>query len=562
MRRIIIYSRLLSILFIILFSKLYSQQYTFYRQNAGYINLDLTATTLTNSDTWDDTLFNVPIGFDFSFYNTNFDILFVHSDGVIYFGKDPESIIPGDTIYKIYAFNVDMAGLGPPESVNVSPIKYQITGEAGKRIFKLEWQNAGFKNDALAQYIHFQLWLYEENNDLEIHFGPNSPVADIYDEAFNPVIGVEKSLAVSYNRAEDIFLCGTYIAEFPNSPVEYHYPPDDGLFGWPETETVFQLSYNHDIVLNNDKYLNIQLFGNVFPYGQEPGVMNTLTGAWVGHNNYKDYEWAEKFTISSSAVIKGMVSQNYGIANTTDSATYTIYSVGPDGLPGSVLTRRKIIYQCLDLTGEMNYVTFDSIITVNDSFFVSFGLNPYSEIGIDTLGLYFGIVPEVNQTDEHRVFGRTAARFFDHNWYDVYSNGYISNMLFMGQVNNTVDIIHFAIAPVVNFNLENTDIFSDSLDCKNRNDYFVSNRELILYPNYPNPAVNFTILKYRLNQSADLVVKVYNSYGQVVVHEKIDFVDFGQQEHYINTENLSTGIYMYLIQTKNSAIASEFIIQK
>lgn len=58
-----------------------------------------------------------------------------------------------------------------------SPITYVTEGEPGDRIFKLQWENAGFYEDVLegsgANLINLQLWIYESGR-IEVRHGPNS----------------------------------------------------------------------------------------------------------------------------------------------------------------------------------------------------------------------------------------------------------------------------------------------------------------------------------------------------------------------------------------------------
>ncbi|MCW3083748.1 MAG: hypothetical protein JWP12_1114 [Bacteroidetes bacterium] len=60
---------------------------------------------------------------------------------------------------------------------SLSPLSYEITGTTGQHIFKAEWQNAGFRNyypvSDSTDYVDFQIWLFELDSHIEIHFGNN-----------------------------------------------------------------------------------------------------------------------------------------------------------------------------------------------------------------------------------------------------------------------------------------------------------------------------------------------------------------------------------------------------
>jgi hypothetical protein len=68
-------------------------------------------------------------------------------------------------------------------SISESPISYVVSGTAGNRIAKIEFNNAGLEFDHDSSYcggttgldyVNFQYWLYESNGRIEIHFGPSS----------------------------------------------------------------------------------------------------------------------------------------------------------------------------------------------------------------------------------------------------------------------------------------------------------------------------------------------------------------------------------------------------
>lgn len=82
-------------------------------------------------------------------------------------------------------------------SNEVSDISTIVEGEIGERIMKIQYRNAGFANemDSLGitnDYVNFQLWLYEVNNAIEIHYGnylvTNEAIA--FNDATGPSFGL------------------------------------------------------------------------------------------------------------------------------------------------------------------------------------------------------------------------------------------------------------------------------------------------------------------------------------------------------------------------------------
>lgn len=95
--------------------------------------------------------------------------------------------------YHLYFFHLPVNTGGPllqdrgvSEEVSKSALDYEITGNQGERIVKVQWENAGFRWDmdtviwqgyvtaTFSDWIDFQIWFYEEDGRIEIHFGPQS----------------------------------------------------------------------------------------------------------------------------------------------------------------------------------------------------------------------------------------------------------------------------------------------------------------------------------------------------------------------------------------------------
>jgi len=70
---------------------------------------------------------------------------------------------------------------------------YEISGPIGDRILKLQFKNLKFDHDIPAtDYMNFQVWLFEVDNAIEIHFGNSSitnPDWSYYFQQGGPAIG-------------------------------------------------------------------------------------------------------------------------------------------------------------------------------------------------------------------------------------------------------------------------------------------------------------------------------------------------------------------------------------
>ncbi len=106
----------------------------------------------------------IPIGFDFIYHNNTFNSLKVGENGYVIFEQNGvfESFI---NIFECKQMNFQSDSL-------LSPIYYEVSGNPGNQIFKLEFVKSGFVNDSQEDdYINYQLWIYEYCNVFEFHIG-------------------------------------------------------------------------------------------------------------------------------------------------------------------------------------------------------------------------------------------------------------------------------------------------------------------------------------------------------------------------------------------------------
>lgn len=109
----------------------------------------------------------IPIGFPFNYHEEAYNSIRVGQNGYVLFesGGGFKSFI---NVFECRQMNFQ----GDP---SLSPIYYEVSGETGDRIFKLEYVKSGFVNDEEEEdYINYQLWIYENCDVFEIHIGESS----------------------------------------------------------------------------------------------------------------------------------------------------------------------------------------------------------------------------------------------------------------------------------------------------------------------------------------------------------------------------------------------------
>jgi hypothetical protein len=133
------------------------------------------ATELLPGEIWDDPELEIPIGFQFPYFGETYDTLFQIDLGSGFFLDRSHIDQPeGVPVPALFPYTSDIIDRGDFTGIPESPISYLVEGNAGNRIFKLEYLNAGFFDDEVGNdFVNFQMWLYEATGVIEVRFGPS-----------------------------------------------------------------------------------------------------------------------------------------------------------------------------------------------------------------------------------------------------------------------------------------------------------------------------------------------------------------------------------------------------
>lgn len=145
--------------------------YAFTNYSSSFTPLE-EATSLDGGAIWDDPTWTVPLGFTFYTANDTITTLYVGELGTTVYGIQDDSL---SDIFLPYFDDIANAD----NDTLVSPVSYVVEGPPGFQICKIEWLNVGFYEDwaANGNYTNttsFQLWLYENSNVFEYHYGPSN----------------------------------------------------------------------------------------------------------------------------------------------------------------------------------------------------------------------------------------------------------------------------------------------------------------------------------------------------------------------------------------------------
>ncbi|MFT4522530.1 MAG: hypothetical protein ACI8ZN_001480 [Bacteroidia bacterium] len=264
---------ILIVMLLSLFMPAFAQQYAFSVSTGTYANLT-NATSLNADSTWDDPLYAVPIGFPFKlFYHTITTLHFdpygygaemSTSDGEV--GVQSILIVYGtDLLDRGYDINLDESEQGKSKS----PISYVVEGSSGSRIFKLEWQSAGFygeadENGTQNDFANFQLWFYEGSNNIEIHFG-SSKITDPFNTFYNGE-GPHVALYPEYNYdLEEINKDGIVLRGNSSDPTVIYSkePYVDYLSSTPPDGTIYTFTRaSVGVEETNNRMFDLTLYPN------------------------------------------------------------------------------------------------------------------------------------------------------------------------------------------------------------------------------------------------------------------------------------------------------------
>ncbi len=206
------------------FTNLIGQSYIVNVDTSGTYTYLQNPTLISNDEYWFGDDWEIPIGFDFVFYDSVFDSVVVWQ-GSFYFNDD--MYIDG---YGVPL--ADIAWVGDMPWLSLSPISYETIEVNGYKTTKVEYRNAGFNDGTVEDSINFQVWLNEKDNSIEIHIGPNSVDPSVYSVQgwLGPYMGLNNHLTEEY-----YLLNGNPL----NPYVQNIYSLDEGLIGTPKDGMIY-----------------------------------------------------------------------------------------------------------------------------------------------------------------------------------------------------------------------------------------------------------------------------------------------------------------------------------
>ena len=265
-------------------------------------------------------------------------------------------------------------------------------------------------------------------------------------------------------------------------------------------------------------------------------------GYYTGHNSYGDEEFAEKYDFNGTTNILGVIAVHQGTNGTSSmNASYKIYDVGVNGLPGTELASKSVPYNDIPIDGTPNTVMFTNPVPVSADFFVSFNLGDYIHSNLGTQSIAITHSPNgTRPASDFGIFGRNVIRWHNHNGPATWKDYRTQN------IPNYQPAVYFSLFPIVELTPSSIVVFGDqkgSVGC--------------VYPN-PSSSAEFNIPITSRN-GGEVNITLYDLQGKIVSSKKTNLTA-GKTNYVYSESKLTASTYILLVKTPEGIVAQQVVI--
>ncbi|MGM0566193.1 MAG: T9SS type A sorting domain-containing protein [Bacteroidota bacterium] len=261
--------------------------------------------SVNNGEIWNEgSSYSIYFDFNFTVFDQDYSSLNVDAGGGIVF--------PGYGSKSFRIYHTPFGGyLLKDKGVDssLSAIDYEVVGEEGQYIIKIQWENAGFvqwySSSDTSDFVDFQIWIFQEDAHFELHFGDNQadPGTYGYPEATsdpNPGPSIkftydDCSNVLSYyyaadNPSYDYFdMCVpnySFIDGTPSEGITYMITPNENYVGISKNDLRGTIVFpnpandvihieNYDELLDIESVCIVDVFGKVILEFQKNEISNS-----------------------------------------------------------------------------------------------------------------------------------------------------------------------------------------------------------------------------------------------------------------------------------------------
>lgn len=204
--------------------------YTFSKLTGTYTDLPTGKTIIQSAwlNPFSNLTFTAPIDLEVFSTATDATDFMVDSRGRITY--DP-TFISGT--FFISGFGDDLHGIATSQ---VAEASYIVDGTYPDQILKVQFKRAGFVSESVhSSYIHFQIWLYETSDIIEMRYGPSSitssqavpgDIGIFHEDGFGTLNSIEVyGISASPTADTGVMVDGQHLTDVPANGTIYRFTP-------------------------------------------------------------------------------------------------------------------------------------------------------------------------------------------------------------------------------------------------------------------------------------------------------------------------------------------------
>jgi len=326
---------------LLIYSTLYAQDDPYFSitSTENYVEL-INPISVNEGEIWnEDSTYLINFDFDFEIYDQTFNSLIVDAGGGILF--------PNSGYKSIRVYHTPFGGyLLRDKGVNtsLSSIDYEVTGDEGQNIIKIQWNNAGFIQwyaaSDTSDYVDFQIWIFQEDSHIELRYGSNQTDPGTYgypDGTSDPDPGPSikfcydscNNILSYYSAADDpsydffnfCYPNYSFIDGTPSEGISYAIIPtsqsclSEGILFEHQSEIdSFQINYSYCTEINGD----VLILGEDITNLNGLDVLTKIEGDFnIGSENYGNPNLTDITGLENLTAIDGgfYISNNYSLSS-------------------------------------------------------------------------------------------------------------------------------------------------------------------------------------------------------------------------------------------------------
>jgi len=262
-----------------------------------------------------------------------------------------------------------------------------------------------------------------------------------------------------------------------------------------------------------------------------------LWGYYLGHNTFGDEAFGERYELTGSNAVTGVIAYLGGTSVSNVTATYHVHNVGtnPPQMPGPSIASKSFPLGSAPTDGQTPHmIMFDAPVNVDGPFFITLDLGDYSHDPLvgDTICLMSGEHGSRPASDD--TFGRNVIRWHSHSATPAWKDFFTQNF--------TPVSTYFAIYPIMSAAVGIMEVEQGAL----------------VMDLYPVPLVDELNIALDLKEDLPYRVLLFGMDGRLL-HAEQFATGTGRNVIQLNVSDLAAGTYVVAIEQGRNRMARTVI---